>query len=162
MTQRALDDLDVKKLAGLRLFRGLPTAVQTALADRCSKRALEPGEVVLREGATNTTLFLVLSGSVKVTLPERSGAMSRVSRVDLARLGEGALFGEYSMFDTQPVSATVAANGPTTIACLLRRDLEAVLFEDPAASRTFYQNLVLVLIERLREKNRELDMLTVG
>jgi CRP-like cAMP-binding protein len=162
MTQRALDEDDVKKLASHRLFTGLSIEMQSAIWDRCSKRGLAKGEAILSEGASNSTLFVVLSGSVAVTLPERSGAISRVSRVDLARLGAGAIFGEYSMFDGKSVSAAVAAGGPTTLACLARRDLDLVLGDDAAASRLFYGNLVLLLIERLREKNHELDVLTLG
>jgi len=64
------------------------------------------GEVIVHRGRAGEAFFVVLSGAVEVLLEASDGR-----RLPLARLGEGATFGEMSLLTDEPVSADVVARG---------------------------------------------------
>ena len=64
------------------------------------------GEIIVHRGRAGEAFFVVLSGVVEVLLEASDGR-----RLPLARLGEGATFGEMSLLTDEPVSADVVARG---------------------------------------------------
>jgi len=113
----------------------------------------------LEEGQSNSRLFIILKGSVSVKLPKRA---MRVSEVRLATLGPGEIFGEYSMFDAEPVSATVYASRPTRVAWLEKSMLDGFVDSHREVGRRFYEIIARILIGRLRDKDAELDVVSIG
>ena len=69
----------------------------------------EPGEDVVREGDSGSRLFIIQSGGVAVI--KRVGERE----VELATLGQGDIFGEMSLLEGLPRSATVRAVEPTSV-----------------------------------------------
>ncbi|MFN2428070.1 MAG: cyclic nucleotide-binding domain-containing protein [Candidatus Binatia bacterium] len=116
-------------------------------------------QALIQEGQSNSRLFVILKGSVSVKLPKSA---ERISEVKLATLGAGEIFGEYSLFDGQPVSATVYATEPARVAWLEKDVLDAFVDTHREVGRRFYENIARVLIGRLREKDAELDVITIG
>lgn len=94
-------------LARVDFLRALPAAEVARLARRVATRSYGPGEQVIREGATGAEMFLVLRGQVRVL----------VLGQEVARLPQGAFFGEMSLLTGEPRAATVEACG----------DLEAIV-----------------------------------
>jgi len=76
--------------------------------------------------------------------------MGRVEQV-LARLGPGDFFGEMSLFDQFPRSATVQAEVETVLLRLDRENLHRLIEVSPAAAAAFFYQLVQAFIQRLRE-----------
>ncbi len=72
---------------------------------------------VVRKDDAGTSLFLIRSGEVKIVLEEATGG-----EIPLSMLGEGSFFGEISLFDGRPRSATVIAQKDTTIVEISRED----------------------------------------
>lgn len=106
------------------------------------------GAVLLEEGERAEALYLVRRGEVVV---EKQDARGR-PRI-LARLGEGAVFGELSFLDGQPASATVRATGAARVARLPRQRLEA----DPALAGLkirLHAHLAREVVARLRATDR--------
>ena len=68
--------------------------------------------MLLREGAEGSGLHVVLSGAVKVTLRSVNGD------VDIAELGPGDVFGEISLLEGVPVTATVTASAAGVVLVL--------------------------------------------
>lgn len=66
-------------------------------------RRLPAGELVIREGEPGNSFFFVASGELRVFATDGLGRQT-----DLARLGEGAVFGEMALLSAQPRSASVA------------------------------------------------------
>ena len=64
----------------------------------------EAGEMVVEEGDTSTQMFVVIAGELEVIKKGESGGDVRV-----AVLGPGDWFGEMSIIDVQPRSASVRA-----------------------------------------------------
>jgi CRP-like cAMP-binding protein len=107
---------------------------------------VEPGQVIIRENDAGETAYLIESGKVEIT-KEVNG-----KRVRLAFLGAGATFGEMSMVDDLPRSASVTAVDVTIVREFHREDLFAAMKEDPVVFGRFLKSI----FERLREANRQI------
>ena len=93
-------------------------------ARRHARAGVRAGEVIVREGAHGSSMFLVMRGEAVVTLANTSG--------EVARLHDGDFFGEMSLLTGQPRTATVTA---VTDCQLLEIGVEAfrrVALADPA------------------------------
>lgn len=152
-------DEDRLRLAALRLLHDLDEGSRDSLTGRFLVEDVPADRHLLEEGQINSRLFVVLRGSVSVRLPKRA---ARPTEVRLATLGAGEIFGEYSLFDEQPVSATVFAVEPARVAWIERAALEEFFAESREAGRVFYDAMLRMLVARLREKNAELDVVTIG
>ncbi len=150
---------DRLRLAGHRLLHEVESAAREALIDSFRVEDVPAGLSLLDEGQANSRLFILLKGSVSVKLPKRA---RRVSEVKLATLGAGDIFGEYSLFDGQPVSATVFAVQDTRVAWIEKTALDAFVDGHREAGRRFYETITRVLVGRLRAKDAELDVISVG
>jgi len=105
---------------------------------------LRRGETLFHEGDSGDKLYIVTGGKVKLG---RSSSDGRENL--LAILGPGQMFGELSLFDPGPRSATVTAVTDTTFLSLSHEDLLRWLEGRPAVAR----GLLLQLASRLRKAN---------
>jgi CRP/FNR family transcriptional regulator, cyclic AMP receptor protein len=94
----------VELLECIELFRGLSGPDLSFLAQRVSIHRYRAGEVIVNYGEMGSVLFVVMSGSVNIYLPGE--ASRRISLKDIAR---GEYFGELTLFDNQPRSASAVA-----------------------------------------------------
>jgi CRP-like cAMP-binding protein len=99
------------------------------------------GEVIVQENDFGETAYIIGEGQVEVT-KELDGR-----KVHLAYLGAGETFGEMSMIDKKPRSATVTAITETVVSEIRRDDFFNSFQTDPKVALT----LLKVLFERLRE-----------
>ncbi|MBI3797148.1 MAG: cyclic nucleotide-binding domain-containing protein [Deltaproteobacteria bacterium] len=104
-------------------------------------RRYAAGEVIVQEHDFGETAYVIEQGQVEV-IKELDG-----QNVHLAYLGAGAPFGEMSMIDEKPRSATVTAVTETVVSELQRDDFFRSFQTDPQVALT----LLKVLFERLRE-----------
>ena len=160
MTEHARpQEEDRLRLAGHRMLHELDAEARDALIARFHVEDVPAGRSLLEEGQTNSRLFIVLKGAVSVKLPKSA---SRVSEVKLATLAAGDLFGEYSLFDGQPVSATVYAVEPSRVAWLEKAAFDAFVDAHRESGRRLYESIARILVRRLRAKDAELDVVTIG
>jgi CRP-like cAMP-binding protein len=99
------------------------------------------GEVIVQENDFGETAYIIGEGRVEVS--KELGGQS----VHLAYLGVGETFGEMSMIDEKPRSATVTAVTETVVSEIRRDDFFDSFQTDPKVALT----LLKVLFERLRE-----------
>ncbi|MGF1552600.1 MAG: Crp/Fnr family transcriptional regulator [Paracoccaceae bacterium] len=109
------------------------------------------GDVIFREGDPALDVFLVLGGEVDITLR----AEGRHGMAHVASLGAGEVFGEMSIVDRGPRSATAVAAGPTVC---LRFPAERVLDLIRERPETTLE-ILRTLVTRLRAANRKLACL---
>jgi CRP/FNR family transcriptional regulator len=131
-------------LASVPLFAALDETSGAMLEALMTKRSVARGHVVFREGDTGDRLFVVLDGKVKIT---RASADGRENL--LAVLGTGEMFGELSLFDPGPRTASVSAITDSTLASLDHDDLRPLLSERPGVA----VELLQALAQRLRRTN---------
>jgi CRP-like cAMP-binding protein len=139
---------DLNFLRQVILFRDIADNECDAIWSRLAERRLRRGEALFREGESGTELFFIRTGSVIVS----KHVAGRVEQV-LARLGAGDFFGEMSLFDGQPRSATIQAETDTVLYWLDRANLDQLIEQNPRAATAFFTQLVLVFIKRLRDSS---------
>ena len=104
-------DNDVLRQAPL--FSALDDEAASALGASMGETQLRRGDVLFREGDSGDKLYIVTEGKVKLG---RTSADGRENL--LAILGPGQMFGELSLFDPGPRSATVTAVTDVSFASL--------------------------------------------
>jgi diguanylate cyclase (GGDEF)-like protein len=130
-------------LEGLELFQGVrPDDIQELL-QRCDRRDLEDGELLLSPREKNEYVFIVLAGSVNVHVGSPDTAV-------LATMEVGACVGEMSIIEDRDPSAFVVGAEPTHLLVIH----QSILWEMVDASHEFAKNLLIVLSERVRSHNR--------
>jgi CRP-like cAMP-binding protein len=132
-------------LREVRLFKDIAGPELAALGDSMRDRALKRGQVLCREGDPGEEMFVVRRGSFVISKP----VTGRVEQV-LARIGPGDFFGEMSLFDRAPRSATIQADTDAALLVLDRQALQRMTEQSPRAAAAFFYVLVQVFIERLR------------
>lgn len=130
-------------LEGLELFRGVHADDVQDLLQRCDRRDLEEGELLLSPDSDNEYVFVVLSGSLSVHVGSLDTPI-------LATMEVGACVGEMSIIEDRDPSAYVIAAEPTHLLLIH----QTVLWDMVNASHEFAKNLLVVMSERVRSHNR--------
>ena len=117
MTARARD-----ALAQVPLFAGMPSRFLRRLADKMDEQRFMEGASVVRQGEPGDTFYVIVEGEARV-----KDANDRT----LSRLIPGDFFGEISLMDGGPRTATVVAETKLTTLALSRRDFGTLLRSEP-------------------------------
>ncbi len=132
-------------LKTVRLFREFAEPELLAFASRLHERSLRRGQVLFREGDAGDEMFVLRQGSIIIS----KAVTGRVEQV-LSRETVGSFFGEMSLFDRSPRSATIQAETEVDLLALDRDNLNLLIEVNPRAAAAFFHALVSVFIERLR------------
>ncbi len=130
---------DLQRLEVLQRV-GLPSV--WGLLEHCPIVVLRAGDVLLKAGQANQTMYFILEGELGVHLEGEESA-------EVALLKAGQTVGELSVIDDRPTSATVTAGKHSR---LLAVD-ESTFWRLVEASHEFATNLLLLLAERMRSTN---------
>ena len=141
------DDVIVQRLSEVDLFAGLPDRVLKHIAAEGRRTTFAPGEHVTEEGSTVSGWAPFSPSGVCFYVILEGGAEVDVHGQYRASLGEGQYFGETSLIDGQPRSATVKA-GPEglTAFALTAWAFAPILEQNPTVAIT----MLKVLAGRLR------------
>ncbi len=134
-------------LLGIPVFGGLEDATMERLLDMMQMRGHRAGEIVCKEGDLGREMFVVRAGLVEV----RKRAKDHGRETALATLKGGDCFGEMSLIDVQPRSATVFAREPTELYVLTNMDLYKLYEQDLPGYTFLVQNICRELSRRLRK-----------
>ncbi len=111
-----------------------------------TEKSYPKNAVVLTEGEMGDSLFMIQSGKVKVFIGDEDGR-----EIILKILGPGDFFGEMSMIDKQPRSASVTTIEPASFLVLSHAAFERCVEQAPRIA-----NMVMrVLATRVREAGDE-------
>lgn len=124
-------------IAEVDLFRGLSRGQVKRLAGAAKQVTHPAGKAVSTEGLGGLAFHYILEGRATVSKDGR----------ELRTLGPGDYFGEISMIDGRPRSATVTAVDTIKVLAIPHQDFEAVIDTDP----DFARQLLKTLCARLRE-----------
>ncbi len=116
------------------------------------------GHVFIEQGRPGESLFLLVSGRVRVSREDEVTGERR----ELKALGPGELFGLLSSIDRMPAAATCIAAGPVRAGALPRTALD-LLMHSAAPIALHFQRLVAAQLARdLQDRNRSLRLLLAG
>jgi len=106
------------------------------------------GATIIHEGTTGSYAYLILSGSVEVS--KKVGEEKLV----LSRLVKGNIFGEMSLVDDKPRSATIVALEDTEVRVITRDRFESMLEQNPRA--------VIPLLKQVFQRVRYLNQMVTA
>jgi len=130
------------------LFAPLSSQERLDLATRMRPRHFARNEVVFHRDDPAAHLYLIASGTVKISVEEETG-----QEVVIALVRGGEVFGELALFDEGQRSATVTALTDTNTFTLASKDFMDVLQHNPAAMR----QLLSLLASRIRHSTAHIE-----
>jgi CRP/FNR family transcriptional regulator, cyclic AMP receptor protein len=123
-------------LQRVHLFESCSTRQLRAIARIADVQEVSPGHVLARTGEPGDRFFVIVDGSARVEVsPENQG-----------KIGPGAFFGEMSLLDGEPRSATVIAETAMRLLVVPRREFVTLMREVPSLT----QQMLITLCQRLR------------
>lgn len=137
MANKAID-----LISSVPLFSECSKKELRAIASAAKEVTHEQGDVLAREGDKGIGFFVIAEGTAKVN----------VGKSTRARLGPGDFFGEISLLDEGPRSATVTAETPMTLYGLTAWSFRQLVARNPSIA----QKLLKVMADRLRRTSKDL------
>ena len=121
--------VDPEFLANVALFSLLELEERSALAAALVERAVLPGEMLFRSGDPGDSMFVVHSGRVELFVTDRAG-----QQIVLHVAEQGDFFGELSLLDGGPRTASGRVVEAGTLYVLDRDDLQQLFRKRPDAA----------------------------
>src|SRR5258708_27788390 len=132
------------------LFASFPEDQLRVLATVVSRRSAPRSNTIMAAGGPTDSLYLVLSGRLKVMMSDSDG-----KEVILSLLGAGEFFGEMGLIDDEPRSASVVTIEPCELLSLAKRDFKKALAENFEMTMAVMRGLV----RPLRQADRKIGSL---
>ena len=131
-------------LEAVPLFEGLTQKQLRKVADLADVARFMAGATLVKQGVVGDSFYVVLTGQAKVIANDRT----------VNRLLPGDHFGEISLLDGGPRSASVAAETEMTLVIITQKDFLAMLSKDP--------EITVCLLEGMARTVRRLDRSLAG
>lgn len=128
---------------GVPIFKELRDDFLVRLASIMDELSFPARHTIFREGQEGRSLYIVVSGRVRVHLGNQ----------ELAQLEQGTCFGEMSLFDAEPRSASVTTLESCDCLVLTQQQLYDAIDETPGIA----VNIIRLLSRRIRELNQKLN-----
>ena len=132
-------------LHDVRVLEAFSDEDLAALTERLRERDLRHHQILFREGDRGDEMFIVRRGTILIS----KAVTGKVEQV-LVRVEPFDFFGEMSLFDGSPRSATAQAETDVELLMLGRDSLQAMTEAAPRAAAAFFYAMVQVFMERLR------------
>ena len=129
------------------LFATIDQETAESLIAQMTPARLERGDVLFHEGDQGDRLYVIGEGKIKLGRTSSDGRENL-----LAILGPGEMFGELSLFDPGPRTATATAVAETQVVSMSHDQLKQFLTQRPGVATT----LLAALARRLRRTNESL------
>jgi CRP-like cAMP-binding protein len=139
--------IDTDPLAHIPLFANLTDQERSELSGLLQPKRFTPGQHIVFVGEPGKEFFIIEQGRVAITLPDDHGR-----ELVLASLGSGQFFGEISLLDGGPRTATARAETDAVLLELGREDFLQFVRKTPAAAI----HMMTVLGQRQRDTNEKL------
>ena len=134
------------------LFSGLTEQQLDALAAGSARRSFPKGRTIVSEGEPSQSMYILLAGRAKVQRSDSEG-----KEVILAVLGSGEFFGEMSLIDDAPRSASVITLEPCEFMAVGKDAFKTMLSQSSEVSMAVMRGLV----RRLREADKKIETLAL-
>ena len=128
------------QIENVPLFANLAQAQLEPLRRDAVRQLFKAGEMIFNHGDVPEHLYIVEEGVVDIVLPAKG------DEIILASLEAGSFFGELSVFDSHPRTATARATVDASLICIPLASIAALTNRSPTAARQFMS----VIIHRLR------------
>jgi len=144
--------INESQLQNIPLFSGLSSAELEEIVAITTKRSFPKNNVIINEGDETDSLYLIITGKVKVVLSDEDG-----KEITISILEPSDYFGELALIDDEPRSARVVTMEQCQFCVINQSDFNHVLDNNPGLVR----NLLKGLSKRLREANKNIESLAL-
>lgn len=134
--------MSIETLRSVTLFERLDDHDLKKIVEAAVVRSFPKNSIVITEGDTSNSLYLILSGEIKVFVSDEEGKTNTINQ-----LGPGNYFGELSLIDDEPRSASVA----TMSACKMSIVSRTVIFDYVESNPKVAIAIMQGMAKRLRE-----------
>ncbi|MFL6375687.1 MAG: cyclic nucleotide-binding domain-containing protein, partial [Pyrinomonadaceae bacterium] len=114
-----------ERLNRVSIFAPLSDEEIEKLANSCTTRIYAPGEAIVKGGEEGNSMYVLISGSVKVQIPENDHQKT------INTLGENDFFGEMSLLTGEPRTANVIAVTETEVLRIDKIGLKPIFESNP-------------------------------
>jgi CRP/FNR family transcriptional regulator, cyclic AMP receptor protein len=139
-------------LKAVPLFSSFPEEQLRTVAGFVVRKSVTRSTTVMAAGDATDSLYIVLSGRLKVLMSDVDG-----KEVILSILAPGEFFGEMGLIDDSPRSASVVAIEPCELLSIAKRDFKKCLADNAEMAMAVMRGLV----KRLREADRKIGSLAL-
>jgi CRP/FNR family transcriptional regulator, cyclic AMP receptor protein len=115
------------------------------------EREYQAEEIIFRENEPGMGMYIIHSGCVAI--------ISEAGQLQLSEFSDGDFFGDVSLLDDAPRSATAVAKCPSRIFGFFQPDLFGLMARDPRLGLKIVFRLARLLAERLRKTNQHAQAL---
>ena len=139
------------RISEIRWFDHLTHKQTVLLAGYMDSYEADQGSTILHEGDSDAHMVLVNSGRVEILKSE-----SQDKTKPVATIGPGDSFGEMSLIDGQPRSASAVAITRVSLLMLSREDFTRLSEEDPKLGVTLLFKMAHLMSQHLRQTTGQL------
>ena len=149
--------IDAAFLTQSPLFKNLDEAERAQILIIGDVRSCSAGQVLFREGEPGDGLYLVVTGSVRISKQSSNGEEA------LAVLESPAFFGEMALIDNSARAADAIVNEDSALFFIPLQGLRSLIEAQPRIALKILYALCEVLAQRLRETNeRYMSIFTIA
>lgn len=138
-------------IANFDFFRGCSEKLLLEVAELMKEQQFKKNTHIMRQGDRSQTLYIIVSGRAKVFINNEEG-----DQTVLSLLSQGDYFGELSLFDDCPRSASVYTTENTTVLSLNQTDFREIFNKYPELRKPIFK----ALTSRVREADEIICSLT--
>jgi len=131
----------VGQLKQATLFKPVTESDLEALVALMVNKAVPAGETLFNKGDQGDSMYIILAGKVHIFTTDNQG-----SQLTLTHYGPGHVFGDFTLLDEQPRSASAVAEEPLDLLVLTRAQFQEFLPQHPAIGLAIIRHLT----DRLR------------
>ena len=139
-------------LAKIPVFENLKAKELRQVSGIVHRRQYVSGEYVFYQNDPGLGMYVIEQGEVSVVLVAPDG-----TKKELATLKDGDFFGELSLLDESPRSASVIAQSDANLIGFFRPDLFEIMEKAPGTGLKIVLKVAEMIGERLRNTNQELS-----
>ena len=117
----------------------------------------EDGGTIIKEGESGSALFVVLTGSIRITksivasVQEGHISLQEPEEITVAELKAGSVFGEVSMLSNRPRNTSAVANSQQVVVMKITKEIIEKF--NLVIQKKFQTQLILTIVQRLDDMN---------
>jgi CRP-like cAMP-binding protein len=139
-------------LRGVSIFKDLSEEELARVGKLCSEKNFSADELIFIEHTEGDEMFLLLEGEVRISLE----MANEDEAMPLVTLGSGEVFGELSVVDDSPRSATARAGTDCRCLVLKKEDFDRLIEEDHDLGFSVMRNVARLVSRRVRNTNQKI------
>jgi hypothetical protein len=145
----------ILRLRGIQIFEGLSVSELAAIASVTEEVVHPVGTLVIKEGETGETMYMIIAGEVSVNKSQGGGP-----EIELDRILAGDYFGEMALFEDVVRSATIRTEEETRLLVLHKQEFTEIVREYPQIALHICRILsqrIRVLHEKIKREEKQIE-----